>query len=304
MQKVKRLQTAHHDGYKPQCANTQIINKVKNGKKDSYYKLEVTNKIADIPYDLFNINDYVNAITYPEHEFVYLLGASGEGKSIFASQLLLKILEKNYLANIKTNLYVFSLTKDALNKALKCADILKNMYPSLIPTWNSKSSPITISYTQDIENLIDDFNKMMRMGSNTDDVLSIFYFDDCVTVLSCATKETKNFFDNLASQGRQYKIFTIVSTQTTLRINKLLLNQIGTAFIVGPITYRDWEALMSQSTVNLLSSMLKRQQKEFYRIYFGEIGTKGSRNILVFQKKFQHIAFLQKCSSEYTEKVK
>ena len=276
----------------------------KKCKKDSYYKREITKKIGEIPYDLFDIKRYVDAIVYPEHEFLYLLGASGEGKSIFASQLLLKLLEKNYLQNSRANLYVFSLSEDAKNMALKCADILKNMYPSLVPTWNRDIYPITISFTSQIENLMDDFSKMMLPGSNTDDVNSIFYFDDCVTVLSCPSKEIKSFFDNLASQGRHYKILTIVSSQTAMRINKLLISQIGTAAIVGPVPYKDWDILMSQSTINSLNSMNKKQQRDFFKKYFSEIGTKGSNNILIFQKKFHNTIFLQKCSNDFVNHLK
>ncbi len=273
-------------------------------KADTYYKLEVTNKIAQVPWDYFNIKTYVDSIVYPDQECVYLLGASGEGKSIFAAQFLVKLLEKNYLQNFKTNLHVFSLSRDAINKSLKCADILKNMYPSLIPIWNEKSSPITISYTDQIENLIEDFNKMMRQGSDSDNVHSIFYLDDCVTVLSSSDKEIKGFFDTLASQGRQYKIFTIISSQTAQKINKLIISQIGTAVIVGPVSYKEWEILMNNSSFNSLNSMTKKQQREFYKIYFSEIGSKGSNNILVFQKKFQDMVFLQKCSNDFVNYLK
>jgi hypothetical protein len=297
MQKIKKMKKGSRES---ETESSSIVDcKIKKIKTDSYYKLEVANKIGEIPWDYFNIQSYIDSIVYPNHEFIYLLGASGEGKSVFAAQFLVTLLEKNYLKNYKTNLYVFSLSRDAINKSLKCADVLKNMYPSLISKWNDHSCPITISYTNKIENLIDDFNKMMRSGSNAEDIHSIFYLDDCVTVLSSTTREIKDFFDNLASQGRQYKIFTMVSSQTTMRINKLLISQIGTAVIVGPINCREWEILMNNSSFNSLNSMTKKQQREFFKIYFSEIGTKGSNNILVFQKKFQDMVYLQKCSKEF-----
>lgn len=269
--------------------------------KETFYKKETNKIIDDVEWELFDIDSYVKSLNFPENDLIFLLGTSGEGKSVCATQFVLKILEKNIKNNLKTSLWVLSQTDDSKKMVLNCAQILNNLFPNLKSTWNNDSI-CSIAHTKDIKNIINDFN--LLQSKNEHEIQNnqfIFYFDDVGTILSSTKNMHRGFFDTLSSQGRHYNIITIINSQKLFGLSKVLVSQIGTCILVGKITSNDWDYLMKSATFH---SMSKRTQQEFYNKYFTQIGIKGSRNILIFQKKEQKKVYLHKCSEKFVDLVK
>lgn len=267
---------------------------------DFFFVKDLKTIVEDVEWELFSIDSYIKELHYPDNDLIFLLGTSGEGKSVFATQFILKLLEKNIKNCLKTSLWVLSETNDSKKMLLNCAHILKNLFPALKETWND--GMVSIAHTKKFSDIVNDF-EMLKTKKEEDikNLQFIFYLDDVGTILSCKEKEKRSFFDSLASQGRHYNIITIINSQKVNGLSKTLLSQIGTGIIVGKINYNDWDLLMKNGTFHSLS---KKTKQELYEKYFTQIGTKGSGNILIFQKKEQKKVYLQKVSDKFVNLIK
>ena len=266
----------------------------------NFYKKESKRIVDTVEWELFNIDSYVKSLKYPDNDLIFLMGPSGEGKSVFATQFILKLLENNVKNNNKTNIWVLSETNDSVEMLIKSAVILQNLFPSLKKTWND--GLITIAHTKSFEDLDNDYKKLkLKKEEEIKNIQFIFFLDDIGDILSSKIKEKRSFFDSISSQGRHYNIITIINTQKVVGLSKVLLSQIGTCVIVGKINYNDWDFLIKNGNFH---SFKKKTAQEFYDKYFSLIGLKRSRNILIFQKTEQNIVYLQKVSDNFVKLVK
>lgn len=273
-----------------------------NSNTDLLYKNGVKNKLVnDIRWELYDINKYINSVNYPENDLIFILGTSGEGKSIFATQYLLKFMNKNIEKKIRTKLWVFSGTSDAKNMCENCALILKKLHPKEFSNFNDTDSICQFAHTSNFEDICQDFR--LLTNKSEDEVKNdqfIFYLDDVGTILSSQKKNDKEFFEKIASQGRHHNIVTIINSQKAQGLNKTLISQIGTSVVVGKVNTNEWEFLMKNSTFH---SFDNKTIKLFYNKYFSEIGFKNSRNILIFYKKVHNKVFFQKVTGDYVKLV-
>ena len=278
---------------------------IKSKKSNHPYlrKAKVQKITDDIDYELFKIKKYAQNVNYPDNDLLLLLGCSGEGKSVFALQFLMQFVEKNFIQQLKTNIWVLSQTEDAKNMLNVLVNTMQSLFPTFNKKFNDKDNVITIGHTKDIEDLKKELDYLIDKKDSTEHKTTqfIFFLDDVGTILTSLKKKIKDFFDILASNGRHYNIITIINSQRIFGLSKTLVGQIGTAVFVGKITESDWDYIMKNGTFH---SLCKKKYLQLFEKYFNEIGLKGSRNILIFQKKDPKTVFLQKVSEKFLSLIK